>query len=148
MPYSASASPESGEPDERLPRDVLDQRLGDLLAPPPLPANFRQDLWRAIAAASAQELAQRRHALELERARQLRRLQTDYVRMRRDTLAMVLAAAVTAGAALAVALPWLAAQLNTSVALLTPWALLTLALAAAAWIWRGPLLALAWQWVD
>jgi len=148
MPNYASANADPGEPDFCLPRDGLDRRLAALLAPPALPAGFRQDLWRAIAAASAQDLEQRRRALELERARQLSLLERDYVRMRRDTLAMVLAAALTAGAGLDVALPWLAGQLNTSVATLTPWALLALALSAAAWIWRGPLLTLAWRWVD
>ncbi|TMH72905.1 MAG: hypothetical protein E6H52_17685 [Betaproteobacteria bacterium] len=148
MPLSESRSTNPEEPEFSLPRDRLDRRLADLLPAPSTPEGFRQNLWRAIATQSATDLAQRRRALELERARQLNQLEQDYVRMRRDTLAMVLAAALTAGATLSLALPWLAAKLNTDIATLAPLGLLMLALAGVAWIWREPLTNFAWRLVS
>ena len=61
---------------------------------------------------------------------------------------MVLAAALTAGATLSLALPWLAAKLNTDIATLAPLGLLMLALAGVAWIWREPLTNFAWRLVS
>jgi hypothetical protein len=49
------------------------------------------------------------------------------------------------GATLRLALPWLAATLNTDIATLAPLALLTLVLAGVAWIWREPLANFAWR---
>jgi hypothetical protein len=52
---------------------------------------------------------------------------------------------LTAGATLSLALPWLAATLNTDIATLAPLAFLTLVLAGVAWIWHEPLANFAWR---
>jgi len=92
--------------DDALPQG-LDAALGHALATPALPEGFQDRLHAAWRALAAEDLARQRLALEAEHARQLQALQRGHVRMKRDTLALVLAVAFTAGVVVAWAVPWL-----------------------------------------
>lgn len=115
--------------------DALDRALAVSLRAPALPADFRADLRRAIEGAADQALRERRAELEVERLRALGDLQAGYVRVRRDTLVMVLAAAFTAGAAATVGLPWMAQALGVQASTLAPLLAVLAGLGAGGVVW-------------
>lgn len=115
--------------------DRLDQALAAALPPPPLPAGFHARLHAALRAEVAADLAAQRRQLQDEHRRALARLQSGYVRLRRETLALVLAVAFTAGAAVAWAAPWLRAALGVDLSLLLPLAALAIGALAGAGVW-------------
>lgn len=104
--------------------DTLDSALRRALPAPPLPRDFRA---RLEAARSAAELGDRdasaalRARLEREQREQLAELENEFVRVRRGTLGTLLGAAFAAGAAAAVAMPWLRAHLGSHVHLVITW---------------------------
>ena len=87
---------------------TFDAALAAALRPPALPPGFEQRLAAALAAAP-QETADRA-TLEREHRAKLAELEADYVRLRRRTLGTVIGVAFAAGAAAAVAMPWLQAS--------------------------------------
>jgi hypothetical protein len=122
------------EPDDALARG-LDAALGTALAPPVLPEGFHDRLhatWRALA---AEDLARQRITLENEHARQLEALQRGYVRLKRDTLALVLAVAFTTGATVAWALPWLRETHGIDLSSLAPLLAVGIGMATGAMAW-------------
>lgn len=87
---------------------TLDAALAAALRPPGLPPGFERRLAAALAAAP-QETADRA-TLEREHRAKLAELEADYVRLRRRTLGTAIGVAFAAGAAAAVAMPWLQAS--------------------------------------
>ena len=131
--------PPSHEARER----ALDAALGQVLRAPQLPAHFRARLEAAMAHAESvgEDPAAARARIELERRQRLAELESGYVRLQRRTLGTLIGGAFAAGAAAAVAMPWLRATFG-------PNALLVLAVAAAGagvviglsmWLPRGSL---------
>jgi len=114
---------------------ALDRALGDALSPPGLPAGFHSRLHAAWAQQAADDLARRRRALEAEHARQLDALQQGYVRLKRDTLALVLAVAFTAGAAATWVVPWLRETRGIDLSTLLPLMALTIGMVVGAGVW-------------
>jgi len=122
------------QPDDDLNR-ALDQALARSLPPPALPAGFHVRLQAALADEAAHDLARQRRELEAEHARQLALLQRGYVRMKRDTLAMVLAVAFSAGAVVHWALPWLRETLGVDPSTVVPLMAVVIGLVAGASVW-------------
>ena len=120
--------------DDALPGG-LDAALGRALSPPPLPEGFHDGLQAAWRALAAEDLARQRRALEAEHARQLEALDRGYLRIKRDTLALVLAVAFTAGAVAAWALPWLRDVHGVDLSSLAPLVAVGIGMAAGALAW-------------
>jgi hypothetical protein len=114
---------------------ALDKALGRALPTPALPPGFHARLQSALADEAAHDLARQRRELEAEHARQLALLQRGYVRMKRDTLAMVLAVAFTAGAVVQWALPWLRETAGIDLSELVPLIAVVIGLVAGASVW-------------
>lgn len=87
--------------------DVLHLALQQALSPPALPTGFRAQLLKDVLQESLLDMESRKRALDLEYAQSLRRLHRGYVRLQRDTLALILVIAFTLGACVHFALPWL-----------------------------------------
>lgn len=117
------------------PEDRLDRALAGALTAPPLPAGFHARLRAAWARQAADDLARRRRALEDEHARRLAALERGYVRMKRDTLALVLAVAFAAGVAAAWAVPWLRETRGIDLSTLLPLLAVAIGMAAGAGVW-------------
>ncbi|MGM9487739.1 hypothetical protein [Ideonella sp. YS5] len=113
----------------------LDAAFGGALAPPPLPEGFHERLQAAWRALAAEDLARQRRTLEAEHARELEALQRGYVRLKRDTLALVLAVAFTAGVVVAWGLPWLRATHGVDLSSLAPLLAVGIGMAAGALAW-------------
>lgn len=113
----------------------LDQALASALPPPALPAGFHARLHDAVVAEMVGELARQRQALEAQHRRELAALRTGYVRLRRDTLAVVLATAFTGGVVVTWAAPWLRAVLGVDLSMLLPLAAVGIGMAVGAGVW-------------
>lgn len=126
--------------DDTLPPDdaALDRALAAALPPPGPPAGFHARLITAIQATAGEALARQRRELEAEHQRELAALHSGFVRLRRDTLAMVLAAAFTAGALAHWAVPWLHSRWGVDLSALLPAlaGLIGLVTGAAVWVER------------
>lgn len=124
--------------DYRAP-DALDQRLDQALArtlvAPPLPAGFHARLRDAVVSEMAGELARQRRVLEEEHRRELATLRSGYVRLRRETLAVVLAVAFTGGVVVTWAAPWLRVVLGVDLSLLLPLVAVSIGMAVGAGVW-------------
>lgn len=115
--------------------DPLDQSLRTALHAPEVPPGLRRAVWAAVQREASDALALQRAELEAERVRQLAALRQGFVQIRRDTLAMVVGIAFTAGALATVALPWLRASFKVDLAVLLPALALTIGLAVGAGVW-------------
>ncbi|MEW6707956.1 MAG: hypothetical protein AB1430_24180 [Pseudomonadota bacterium] len=115
--------------------EALDRALSQVLRPPGLPPRFEQRLHASWVRCAADDLAQQRSRLEAEHARQLQALKQGHVRLRRDTLALVLAAAFTAGVAAAWAVPWLREAHGLDLSRLLPLLAVTIGLSSGAGVW-------------
>ncbi len=103
-----SESSQSNGPSER----ALDSALGRVLEPPPVTEAFRRRVRAALTRAADTELADLRARLEAERRDTLAQLDADYIRVRRRTLAAMIGGAFAAGAAAAIALPWMTTRIG------------------------------------
>ena len=124
-------------PDDELDRS-LDRALARALPRPQLPAGFQARLHAALVNEATLDLARQRRRLEQEQqehARHLAALQSGYVRMKRDTLAMVLAVAFSAGAVAHWGLPRLHETLGVDLSGLVPLVAVAIGLAAGASVW-------------
>ena len=133
----------SREPSEAALDRALDAALAHAWVAPELPAGFDARLQRALTRAAAEEvdgiaLTQLRQKLEQEQGERLAALQAGYLRLRRRTLAVLITGAFAAGAAAAVAMPWLTNQIGPSAPLLMSaiGAAVGLAVAFGSWIVR------------
>ncbi len=86
---------------------ALERALRRALVPPALPPDFHRRLAAAIARLPADEFAQRRQAIEQERAEQLAQLRRDSVRLRLNTLGALIGGAFVAGVGTTLAWPWI-----------------------------------------
>jgi hypothetical protein len=98
-------------PNDELDR-ALDASLARTFAPPRVPVQFRAQLRAALVRAADPSLSDARSRLEREQQATLMKLEQDYIRLRRRTLGTMIGCAFAAGAAAAVALPWLTARLG------------------------------------
>lgn len=127
--------------DEFEPLDTaLDAALSRALCPPALPAGFSTRLQAALVrvAIGADERAGSRAQAQREQRQHLAELDADYLRLRRRTLGTLIGGAFAAGAAVAVALPWLQASFgpNAIYMLAGVGALVGIAIGTASWIGR------------
>ncbi len=106
-----------------LPRgadNALDRALDAALAPPPLPTGFRTQLMALVQSQSLHDLQTRRLALEEEHRRALQGLHAGHVQLKRNTLALVVVIAFTAGACANLVLPWLSLFTGVSSPVMVP----------------------------
>jgi hypothetical protein len=120
--------------------EKLDAALARALVPPELPADFRARLTTALtreAALGAAGLAGRPR-LEREQRERLAELEAGYMRLRRRTLGSLIGGAFAAGAAVAVAMPWLQSTFgpNAMLVLSALGAVAGLAIGTASWLGR------------
>jgi hypothetical protein len=101
----------SRKPESELDR-ALDAALARTLSPPRVPADFGAKLGAALARAADSSSSDARSRLEREHREKLAQLEQDYIRLRRRTLGTMIGGAFAAGAAAAVALPWVTANLG------------------------------------
>jgi hypothetical protein len=120
--------------------EMLDAALARALPPPELPLDFRARLGAAIvreAEHGAANLAARPR-LEREQRHLLAELEAGYMRLRRRTLGTLIGGAFAAGAAVAVAMPWLKATFgaNAMLVLSVAGAAIGLTIGTASWMSR------------
>ncbi len=127
-------------PDGLLARS-LDLALAKSLRAPALPTGFREQLRAAVVRVAPDERAQLRAALEREHAAQLAELKKGYVRLRQQTLGLLIGAGFAAGLLVTLALPWLKAHFgdNGVFALPVVGVAIGLALSLSAWWQRSSL---------
>jgi hypothetical protein len=120
---------------------ALDAALARALTPPQLPADFRAGLGAALALAAEQERTgvAARARLEREERQRQRDFEAGYLRLRQRTLGTLIGGAFAAGAAVAVAMPWLREVLGTQAPLVLSvvGSGLGLAIGVGAWLNRG-----------
>jgi hypothetical protein len=127
--------------DEFEPLDAaLDAALGHAFIPPALPAGFQIRLQAALArqATGQHERALSRALAQREQRQRMAELDADYLRLRRRTLGTLIGGAFAAGAAVAVAFPWLQASFgpNATYVLAGLGAVVGLGIGTASWIGR------------
>ncbi len=122
---------------------ALDEALGRALRAPQVPHSFRARLSAAVTRTAGIHWAALREQMENERREQLRRLQREYVRVRRRTIVTLLAAAFAAGAAAMLAMPWLRAHLGSYAPMAVAWSGAALGLGMT---FHEPLRALLRRW--
>lgn len=115
---------------------LLEHALQQALPPPELPAGFRSRLMARVQGEQMAELESRRLELAQEYERQRQQLRADYVNLRRDRLAMIVASAFAAGVCVSLLLPWLYGLVGSenSVSLELTALVIMLALWAGAWV--------------
>ncbi len=121
---------------------ALDVALARALPPPALPSDFRSRLAAAVAREAALEsaaLPAARERLEREQQARLQQLDDDFVRLRRHSLGTLIGGTFAAGAAVALALPWLQAHFGPSAMLVLAVAGTAIGLALGALSWASRL---------
>jgi hypothetical protein len=129
-------------PDDPL-QAALDAALARALLPPALPMDFSARLRAALARMQStgdRRVASRAQA-EREQRERLAALDADYLRLRRRTLGTLIGGAFAAGAAVAVAFPWLQAHFGAWAVYLLAGvgALVGIGIGSASWIGRLPI---------
>lgn len=114
---------------------ALDLALQQTLCPPRVPDGFRSRLLNAVLQETVQDVAVRKRALDLEYKQARLRLHRGYVRISRDTLALIVVLAFTAGALANLVLPWLQSFLSVDMAASAPMLALVIGLCAGASVW-------------
>lgn len=102
----SKAFPQQDDPMDR----AFDSALSRALQPPATPPALRTRLRAAMAQAAVTNVPEVRRRLEREHREELEALTRRYVRLKRRTLSIMVGGAFAAGAAAAVALPWLTAN--------------------------------------
>ena len=115
---------------------ALDAQLARTLAPPRVPPRFRAHLQAALARSAESSLSDARSRFEREQQATLIALERNYVRLRRRTLGTMIGGAFAAGAAAAVALPWVTANLGpiAPLAIASVGTLVGIWIGASAWL--------------
>jgi hypothetical protein len=127
--------------DDSDPLDAtLDAALARALIAPALPSGFPMRLQAALSrqAQGADERARSRALAQREQRERMAELDADYLRLRRRTLGTLIGGAFAAGAAVAVAFPWLQASFgaNAIYVLAALGAVVGLGIGTASWIGR------------
>lgn len=124
---------------------ALDGALGRALSGPEVPHTFRARLNAALSRTSETDLQSLRERMERERQQQLEELQAHYVRVRRGTLGTLIGVAFAAGAATAIAMPWMRATLGAFTPIAITWGAVALGLGI---VFLDPLRSLVRRWSD
>lgn len=124
---------------------ALDEALGRALRAPKVPHAFHARLNAALSRVTEADLPTLRERLEGERREQLEALEASSLRVRRSTLGTLIGLAFAAGAAAAIALPWLRAHLQAYTPLALAWGGVSVGLGIA---FFEPLRALLRRWSD
>ena len=122
---------------------ALDEALGHALRAPQVPQAFRTRLNAALARTVEADMPSLRERLERERRQQLEELEAHYVRIRRATLGTLIGVAFAAGAAAAIAMPWLRAHLGAYTPMAITWGAVALGLGM---VFLDPLRTLLRRW--
>jgi hypothetical protein len=131
--------------DDSMPTDdpaaqALDAALARALPPPVLPVSFHARLQAALVReqAGAGDRAGSRAQAQRDQRERMAELEADYLRLRRRTLGTLIGGAFAAGAAVAVALPWLQARFGADAiyVLASAGALIGIGIGTASWIGR------------
>jgi hypothetical protein len=125
-------------PGDELDR-ALDAELGRALRPPQAPPQLRSRLAAAIAR-EADLRPEARARIEREHRERLTELKQHYVRLRRRTLGLMVGGAFASGAAAALAMPWLTANVGSMAPLVvaSAGAVIGIGIAVASWLnWRS-----------
>lgn len=128
MPKVRSTSPDLS----KSPDAVLELALARLLPPPPWPDGLHDRLLDSLRRNTPAVTAAMRQRLQAERDRTMVVLRADWLRLRRETLMMLMAAAFSAGAAAHHLLPMLQQRLGLPASLLALCIVLVLGSASAA----------------
>ena len=123
----------------------LDEALRSVLRAPGVPATLRTRLDAALSQAEGTDLSALRRRLESERRQQFEALQAGYLRVQRGTLGTLIGVAFAAGAASAIAMPWLRAHLGAYTPMAITWAGAALGLGM---VFFEPLRSLLRRWSD
>jgi len=119
---------------------ALDTALARMLGSPAPPAGFHARISAALARAQASDggRAASRARAQREQREVMAALDADYLRLRRRTLGTLIGGAFAAGAAVAVAFPWLQASFgpNAIFVLACAGALVGIGIGTASWIGR------------
>ena len=115
---------------------ALDAALQNALRAPVLPDGFRARVLHAAQQAHLRDVAEQKRALALEHAQARAHLHRSYVRLRRDTLALIVVVAFAAGALANLALPWLQSAMAIDRVVSAPVLALVIGLCAGASVWR------------
>ncbi len=132
-------STDSQEPAEAVPTEqdrALDLALRHALRAPKVPDGFRAQVMHAVLQESVRDLEARKRALDLEHAQARQHLQRSFVRLSRDTLALIVVVAFAAGALANLALPWLQSAMAIDRVVSAPVLALVIGLCAGASVWR------------
>jgi len=113
----------------------LDRALVAALPPPSLPNSFRTQLMALVQAESLHDLQARRLALEEEHQRALQGLRAGHVQLKRNTLALVVVIAFTAGACANLVLPWLSSATGVDGAIMVPLLALAIGMGTGFRVW-------------
>lgn len=124
---------------------ALDGALGRALGAPEVPQTFRARLNAALSRTTETDLPSLRERMERERQQQLEELQAHYVRVRRGTVGTLIGAAFAAGAATAIAMPWLRATLGAYTPIAITWGAVALGLGM---VFLEPLRSLVRRWSE
>lgn len=124
---------------------VLDEALERTLRPPQAPQTLRARVSAARSRHAETDLAAVRARLESERRQQLEALEADYLRVRRSTLGTLIGVAFAAGAAAAIAMPWLRAHLGVYTPVAITWGGVALGLGM---VFFRPMRTLLRRWAD
>jgi len=126
MPTDASTT--SPDPDS------LDRALRRSIVPPSVPPELRSMLM-AIIRNDDPDLEARRFYVEVEYQREIQRLQSGYVQLRRHSLAVVIASTFAAGVCASLLVPWLYDQMGSDLSLTMPFVAAVIGAAAGASVW-------------
>lgn len=114
---------------------LLERALQQALVPPELPAGFRSRLMARVQGEQMAALESRRLELAQEYERQRQQLRADYVSLRRDRLAMIVASAFAAGVCVSLLLPWLYGAVGSADSLNLGLVALVIVLASGVSVW-------------
>lgn len=114
---------------------ALDKALRAALPPPQLPGTFRTQLMALLQAQTLNDMELRRNMLEDEHRRALGVLRAGHVQLQRNTLALVVVIAFTAGACANLILPWLSSMTGVSSAVMVPLLALAIGIGTGFRVW-------------
>ena len=113
----------------------LDAALSKALVAPPLPTHFRSQLMAQVHAQDLRDLHAQRKTLEDEHRLALSALNEGHLHLQRDTLALVVAVAFSAGACANLLLPWLTTTTGISAAVSVPLIAVAIGLGTSFQVW-------------
>lgn len=114
---------------------ALDKALHAALPPPQLPGTFHTQLMALVRVQSLNDMERRRQMLEEEHLRTLGVMRAGHVQLQRNTLALIVVIAFTAGACANLILPWLSSITGASGAVMVPLLALAIGMGTGFRVW-------------